>query len=685
MDASNREIADNDKGIYEFSGYRLDVSERLLLRGTDRIQIPDKPFEVLCVLAARSGSLVGKDELISKVWGKTVVEENNLDKSVSLLRNILGERKSKEKFIETVRGHGYRFVAETTRVTSAPSTDTGKNLSDPSRFPRPATRSASRGARSMTNVVELAEWHSAEPQDAPTVAGSSAEPKLVAVADGRFHAENPHTVPSALDLEGKKSLIFLVGAFVVAAAVVTFYFGFFASRKGPTSVAVLPFLNTTQDPSGDYLSDGLTESIINSLSLRSGLKVMSRNSAFRFRDDQSNTRHVASQLGVESILTGDIKPIGDKLVVIVHLIDPSDDSQIWGNQYVRTSGDVISLQNDIARDISRRLGAQRSGAEEKTLTKQYTDNPDAYKAYLKGRYHFEKFSPQDARKALEYFQEAVMLDPNFAAAYAHLAAVYVSDSGAHEVPRRETILKARESALKAVSLDDQLPMAHEVYGFILFNFDYNFDAAERELKKALELDPNDASARETYGGLLASLGRHDESLTEVQRAAELNPLSPSIGGSVGNSLLSARRYDDAIVQYKKALELDAYFIQTHRGLAIAYQMTRNYAASVEERARITEIMGNPQGAAFMRESFARGGWQGFLREMTENSRAPQPSPYINATLYAELGEKDKAFSILNRLYEDDSSSVVKINSDPRFDKLRGDPRFTDLLKRMNFE
>ncbi|MEO6333834.1 MAG: tetratricopeptide repeat protein [Pyrinomonadaceae bacterium] len=685
MDASNREILDNDKGIYEFSGYRLDVSERLLLRGTDRIQIPDKPFEVLCVLAARSGSLVGKDELISKVWGKTIVEENNLDKSVSLLRNILGERKGKEKFIETVRGHGYRFVAETTRVTSESSTDTSKNLSDPSRFPRPAIRSASRAARTLTNVVELAEWHSAELQDVPAAAGYTAEPRLVAVADGRFHAQDAHTAPSALNLRENKILIFLAGAFVVAATVLTLYFGFFASRKGLTSVAVLPFVNATQDPSGDYLSDGITESIINNLSLRSDLKVMSRNSAFRFRDDQSNPRHVASQLGVESIITGDIKQIGDKLFVNVHLIDPSDDSQIWGNQYVRPSGDVISLQNEIARDVSRRLGAQRFGAEEKTLTKQYTDNPDAYKAYLKGSYHFEKFSPQDARKAIEYFQEAVTLDPNFAAAYAHLAGVYVGDSGAHERPRRETILKARESALKAVSLDDRLSTAHEVYGFILFNFDYNYDAAERELKKALELDPNDASARETYGGLLASLGRHDESLAEVQKAAELNPLSPSIGGSVGNSLLSARRYDEAIVQYKKALELDAYFIQTHRGLAIAYQMTRNYAESVEERAKITEIMGNPQGAAFVRESFARRGWQGFLREMTDNSRAPQPSPYIKATFYSELGEKDKAIAILNRLYEDGSSSLVGLRVDPRFDSLRDDLRFIDLLKRMNFE
>lgn len=685
MDASNREIPDNGKGIYEFSTFRLDVSERLLLRKGERVQVPDKPFEVLCVLAARSGSLVGKDELISKVWGETIVEENNLDKSVSLLRNILGERKGKEKFIETVRGHGYRFVVETTRIRSELSADTGESLSDPGRFSRPATRSASRAARTMTNVVELAEWHSADPQDAPTAASHRAEPRLVAVADSRSRPEAPRTVPSAVSRRGNRVLIFLVGGFVVAAALFTFYFGFFASPKGLTSIAVLPFVNATQDQSGDYLSDGITESIINNLSLRPDLKVMSRNSAFRFRENQSDTRNIASQLGVDSVVTGDINQVGDKFVINVRLIDAADESQIWGHQYVSASADVLAVQNDIARDISRNLGAQLSPTDRKTIENKYTQNPEAYRAYLKGRYLAEKYTENDARNAIKYFQEATLLDPNFAAAYAHLAAAYLGVSGSKAFERRETIVKARENVLTALSLDDGLSTAHEVYGYILLNFDYNFVAAEREFKRALELDPNDASARETYGGLLSVLGRFAESLKEVQQAAELNPLSPSIAASEGNSLFFARRYDEAIEQYKKALELDANFIPTHHGLAVTYQMTRNYAGSVNKRAKIAEIGGDPQGAIFMRESFARGGWQGFLTEMTQDDRAPRQPLFVTATLYIELGENEKALALLNRLYGEGSPSLVRLNSDPRFDVLRGDPRFTDLLKRMNFE
>ncbi len=456
-----------------------------------------------------------------------------------------------------------------------------------------------------------------------------------------------------------------------------------SSADDKKSLAVLPFVNAGQDPNAEYLSDGITESVINNLSQFSGLKVMSRNSAFRFRDNQTDTKTIASQLGVENIVTGDIKQVGDRLVINVRLIDASDDSQIWGNQYVKTSVDVIAAQNEIARDISRKLGARFSGADEQKLARKYTENPEAYQAYLRGLYHSEKSAPQDKRKALEYFQQAVMLDPNFAAAHAYLSARYANLAGANDFPRRETMLKAKEAALKAVALDDQLSTAHEALGFILLNSDYDFVAAEREFKRALELDPNDASGRETYGGLLYSLGRNEEAIAEMRQAAELNPLSPSVSSSLGYSLLYARRYAEAIAQFKKALELDAYYIASHNGLAIAYQMQRKYAESVEERAQVTELTVGKEGAAFIRENFANGGWQGCLRAMTENSQAHQAPPYTKATMYAELGEKDKAFAILNNLYEDRSTQLLRLKVDPRLDSLRDDARFADLLRRMN--
>jgi len=454
------------------------------------------------------------------------------------------------------------------------------------------------------------------------------------------------------------------------------------SRK---SLAVLPLVNSTQDPNAEYLSDGIADSVINNLSQLVGLRVISRNSAFRFKDNQSDAKNIASQLGVENLVMGDIKQLGDQIIINVRLINAGDDSQTWGNQYVRNFADIIVVQNEIARDVSRKLGARLSGADERKLAKKYTENSEAHQLFLRGRYHYEKYAPQDGRKALDYFERAIALDPNFVLPYSYLTGIYAGGDNSGILSRRESMSKAKEFALKAVSLDDQLSSAHEALGYILYQYDYDFVGAEREFKRALELDPNDASARESYGGLLSNLGRHEEAAAEMRQAAEINPLSPSLNASYGEGLFFARRYDEAIAQFNKALELDADLIQAHYGLAIAYQAKGNYAESVEERAKIFEISGNPQGAAFMRDSFAKGGWQGFLRAMTGDSQAPKaPPPRIMVTYYAELGEKDKAFAILNQFYEERSTSILRLKVDPRFDSLRDDPRFQDLLRRVGF-
>jgi hypothetical protein len=384
---------------------------------------------------------------------------------------------------------------------------------------------------------------------------------------------------------------------------------------------------------------------------------------------------------VAGVITGDIKQMGDKLVLNVRLVNTKDDSQVWGNQYVRSAADVIAIQNEIATDISRSLGARLSG--EIAFEKKPTAVPEAYQAYLRGRYHFEKFTPRDARKSLEYFQQALDLDPDFAAPYAFTAGVYAGVAGAKDFPRAETVAKAKELALKSIVLDDQLATGHEVYGVLISRYDYNFADGMRELRRALELDPGDASARETYAGLLTNMGEHEQALREVRLAEDINPLSASVSSTVANTLLYARRYDEALAQFQKVLELDPRSIQAHYGMAIVYQMQQNYAASVEERAIVTDILGDTAGAAFMRESFARGGWQEFLHQATTNQQAPQPPMYIKASLLAEKGEYESAFEILTGLCDEQSSSVTLLKVDPRFDKLREDPRFNQLLKRMN--
>jgi len=436
------------------------------------------------------------------------------------------------------------------------------------------------------------------------------------------------------------------------------------------SLAVLPFVNASQDANAEYLSDGITESVINNLSQLSGLRVMSRNSAFRFKDNQTDIKNIASQLGVETIVTGDIKQIGDKLVINVRLIDGKYDSQIWGNQYVKNFGDVIAVQNEIARDVSLKLGARLSGADERQLAKKYTENPEAYQLFLKGRYILLKGAPQNIKKSEDYFRQAIALDPNFALAYAFLSGYYTLN--------REP-LKAKEAVIKAISLDDQLPTAHDSLGIILERFDFDYVGAEREFKRALELDPNNALALESYGLMLSNLGRHEEAMAKLRLATETDPLG--FNTSYGKTLLYARRYDEAAAQYKKSLELDSDFARAHLGLSIVYQMKGNYAESVEETAKIKEKFFSPQAATFVRESFANGGWQGFLRAMTGNPQAPKVPPYILATFYAELGEKDKAIAILNKIYED-HGYLGSIKVDPRFDSMHDDPRYQDLLRRV---
>ncbi len=451
------------------------------------------------------------------------------------------------------------------------------------------------------------------------------------------------------------------------------------------SLAVLPFVNTSQDANAEYLSDGITESVINNLSQLSGLKVMSRNSAFRFKDNQTDTRNIASQLGVENLVTGDIRQIGDRLVINVRLIDGKDDSQTWGDQYVRTLSDVVTLQNEIARDVARKLGTRLSGAEEQKLAKNYTENAEAYQFYLRGHFLQYKITPPDLFKSIEFYRQAIALDPNFALAYVGLAESTGRLRSFRDIPKQNYMQMAREYALKAVSLDDRLPEARATLGNILSMNDYDFAGAEREYQRALELNPNYAEAHLWRGQLFSSLGRHEEALAEIRRAIELDPMSLEANSAYGEALFFARRYDESIAHLKKVVNLDANYFPAHRYLAFNYEMKGDYAARIAESVKINEITNSHERGEAMKNSFERGGWQGFLRDATADNSPLDLHGYLVVTFCAELGDKDKAFAILEELYEERESEIVHIKVDPRLDNLRREPRFVDLMRRMNFE
>jgi len=451
------------------------------------------------------------------------------------------------------------------------------------------------------------------------------------------------------------------------------------------SIAVMPFVNESGNSDVEYLSDGMTESLINSLSQLPALNVKARSSVFRYKGKEVEPQQVAAELSVQAILNGRVVQRGDDLALYLSLVDARNGNQLWGEQYNLKLSDLVALQSEITRDVSQKLRVRLSGADEQKLAKNYTKNAEAYQLYLKGRYFWYKRTAQGLRKAIEYFQQAVTLDPNYALAYTGLSDAYGLLPTYGGGAPRESMPKAKEAALKALSLDNNLAEAHAALGGVLSHYDYDFAGGEREYKRAIELNPNYATAHQWYGRTLIAQERDEESLAEFRRALEIDPLSLVINRSYGEILLLARRYDESIAQLKKTLELDAGFVSAHYSLAVAYQMRGNYAEAVEEFAKSQELMGEAQKAASVRESYAVNGWQGFLRMIAEE-HLQYNLPWDNlAAFHAALGEKDKAFAELNKSYENREIFMVILKVEPRLDPLREDPRFDDLVKRVGLK
>jgi len=463
---------------------------------------------------------------------------------------------------------------------------------------------------------------------------------------------------------------------------------FFSNRSANTkqieSIAVMPFVNESGNSDVEYLSDGMTESLISSLSQIPNLNVKARSSVFRYKGKETTAQTVGKELNVRAILNGTVVQRGQDLALHIELIDAQTESVLWSADYKQPMANLVSLQSDITRDVSNKLKTKLSGAEEQKLAKNYTENTEAYQLYLKGRFYWNKRTGKDLQKAIEYFQQAITVDPNYALAYAGLADAYALLSPYLAAPPREVMPKARETARKALMLDDQLVEAHAALGLILNTYDYDFVGAEREFKRAIELNPNYATAHQFYGELLTYLDRRDEADAEFRRALELDPLSLIINRQYGESLLYARKYEASIAQLKKTLDLDSNFAAAHVSLSLAYQLTGKYPETIEEYAKFQELIGEKQNAALIRQSFAEGGWSGFLRTMTGENRLSNATPYTLATWYAKLGEKDKAFEELNKSYEIREYFLVLLKVDPRFDDLRSDPRFQDLLRKAGF-
>ncbi len=489
-----------------------------------------------------------------------------------------------------------------------------------------------------------------------------------------------------------KPLAALVSA-VLLLSLIGFGYYFYNSKKSSAnikkSLAVLPFANAGNDPNAEYLSDGITESVINNLSQISSLRVMSRNSAFRFKNNQTDTKNIAAQLGVETLVTGDIKQLGDKLVINVRLIDASDDSQIWGSQYVKNSADLIAAQNEIAQAVATNLRGKLTDSEQRQLAKRPTENVEAYQLYQRGRFHVFKLTPPEIQSGISYFQQAIDLDPNYALAYAGLSDAYRSLALGSEMSPQEFLPKSLAAAAKSIEIDDNLSEGHTALGMSLFWGEWDWNKADAQYKRALELDPNEVNAHIFYAHFLSNLGRHDEALAEIKRARELDPLFPFAGALEGQFLNHAGRTDEALDRLRKTFELAPNFWMPHLFASSVYTAKGMYAEAVAEARKAKELAPVlTVSIAFEGDALAKSGKrdeaQALLDELLKLSTTRSvPADHI-AIIYNGLGETDKALDWLEKAYEQRDPKMAFLKVAPVWNNLRNEPRFIELMKRMNF-
>lgn len=374
----------------------------------------------------------------------------------------------------------------------------------------------------------------------------------------------------------------------------------------------------------------MTETLISSLSRLPNLNVKARSTVFRYKGKELDPKKIGAELNVRAVLTGRVVQRGDRLTLGLELVDTETENVIWSEQYNRGPADLVTLQSEVARDVAGKLKIKLSGADKRNIAKTYTTNPEAYRYYLQGRFYWNKREEREFREAVEYFDQAIALDRNDAVAHAGLADTYALLSGYGFMPQAEAVPKAREFARRALSLDDTLAEPHATLGYVLAQHDRDFAGAERELKRAIELNPNYATAHQWYGELLTYLGRFDESFAAFRRGLESEPLSLPINWDFGRCLYMGRKYDGSLAQLKKTVELDPGFARARLTLGDLYRIRKDYANALEEHASFYELRGEPQNAALAREGFARGGWGGYLRLVTAENSPLRANPWMVA-------------------------------------------------------
>jgi len=483
--------------------------------------------------------------------------------------------------------------------------------------------------------------------------------------------------------KGRK-VIGAVAALVVVAIIACVYiFWFRGNTTGSIeSIAVMPFVNESGNADVEYLSDGMTETLISSLSQLPNLNVKPRSSVFRYKGKETSSQAIAKELNVQAVLNGRVTQRGTEVSLFVELIDVALDKVVWSQQYNRKQTDLVSLQTDIARDVSSRLKTKLSGEDEAKVTKTYTTNADAYQLYLKGKYYQSKYNEENYRRAIDHYQQAIDLDPNYALAYLGLAEVYNNASDWYLAPNL-AMPKAKAAILKAIELDNSLAEAHFYLGIFTFWYDWDWATAEREMRRAIELDPNYTM----YGLYLAAMGKHEEAIRAQETTNRRYPLDLQFRMDMSGIYLSAGRVDDSIAQSRGTIELDPNYWGGYQELGLALERKKQFPEAIAALEKARALDNNPSVSGYLGFAYAEAGKkaeaQRVLDELKELSKKQYVPAYSIAIIYAGLNDKDQAFEWLNKAYSDRSFYIALLNFESTLDDLRRDSRFKDLLKRAN--
>jgi serine/threonine-protein kinase len=623
-------MPDSHNQTLTFDGYRLDTESRTLSNPSgEALPLTPKVFDTLLYLVTNAGRVVGKDELLREVWADTIVEENNLSQNISILRRTFGEKPGERRYIETVAGKGFRFVPE------VKAEDVGAPVTGESEIENTPPPKAQRDDRAAPNSSL---WRFA------AVAGVAV---LVVVAGVSMWRRNSAGI-------GKVS-----------------------------SIAVLPFKPLVPGDGNPALELGMTDTLIWKMS-GGEVDVRPLSSVRRFGSAEQDSIAAGRELGVDAVLDGSLSTAGDRIRIIAHLIRVADGKELWSGQFDDSFKDIFTVQDSISARVASELKV-RLGGEQK---KRYTDNAEAYQLYLKGRYLSQRAQISEIENSVNYFRQALDLDPNCAPAYVGLADAYRATVLIADAPPFEALANAKAAAAHAVSLDDSYAEAHAMLGWLNFWYDWDWASAEKELKRAIELDPASSDAHQFYAHLLSNTGRHDEALAEARRAIEIEPLSLRANSFLGMFLYHAGRYDEAVAQFRRTLDLDPNYRLALMFMSRTLAQMGRYDEAVAAARKVQGSSPNAtepitDAACSLALAGDRAEAANTLARFEAESARRYISPYNVALLHNALGRSDRALDNLARAYNEKDIRMVFLAVDPKWRSVRNDARFLELLKKMD--